>query len=405
MKNFVALFAFLICATASSQIQFEKGYFVTISGERVNCLIKNSDWVYNPESFDYKLSKNTEVKTAELKEIQEFKVNEFYFINESAKIEMSSEKTSDLSSDRSPDFTVKNVFLRLLIDGEVDFYEYVSRNKVNFFYRKDGEKLEPLIQKKYRVNSKIKENLRYRQQLISDLKCNDRNFDVTDIAYSRRDLMGYVQNLNKCLGSDSDIYFNSQKNSKWVLYPVVGLGLANLEVDKGLGAGGTSLSGLEYSVGLELEYIFNFNKYKWSTAIETTYRGFQDEQLIENAGYKSDLRVRYNSVSTFLALRHYFYLSEKSKLFVHIGPIVDVPVGSEILYANTGRAMDPVLNELDTNFGLGLGIGYTVSDKLSIGVDYTSKNIAGEKFVEANYDLDWKSSYSSFSLKLEYAIF
>ncbi|MDR5591781.1 hypothetical protein [Christiangramia sp. SM2212] len=405
MKKFIALFAFLVSATASSQIQFEKGYFVTNTGEKVECLIKNSDWIYNPDSFDYKLSEDAEIKTAELAEIQEFKVDEFYFIKKSAEIEMSSEKTSELSTERKPNFSTKDVFLRLLIDGEIDFYEYVSRNKANFFFSQNGEQVEPLIQKKYQVNGKINENVRYRQQLASDLKCNDRNFDVSAIDYNRRDLMGYIQNLNKCLGSDSEIFFNRDKNSKLVLYPVVGIGYGNMEVNRGLGAEGTSLSGLEYSVGLELEYIFNFNKYKWSTAIELTYRGFQDEQSIENAGYQSDLKVQYNSVSTFLALRHYFYLSEKSKLFAHVGPIVDVPVGSEILYANTGRAIDPVLNDLNTNFGLGIGIGYAVADKLRLGIDYTSKNVAGEKFVEANYDLDWKSSYSSFSLKLEYAIF
>ncbi|WP_026915171.1 hypothetical protein [Christiangramia portivictoriae] len=405
MKYLLTLSAILVSATLFSQIQFEKGYYLTNTGEKINCFIKNSDWNYTPESFEYRLAQDADSKTANLNEVQEFRVNDFFFIRKPVEIEISSDKTSELSTERKPQFSKNEVFLRLLVDGEVKLYEHNSRTKANYFYSVYEGGVEPLIFKKYQVNGKIKENGRFRQQLASDLQCTNRNFQVSSISYNRRDLISHIQKVNECLGSNSEIYLNRDKKSKLVVYPVIGVGYANLEVDKGLGAKGTSLSSLEYSAGLELEYIFNFNKYKWSASIESIYRKFQAEQSIENAGYQSDLNVDYQSISTFLAVRHYFYLSENSKIFAHTGPVVDIPLNSEILYANTGRAIDPVLNDLDVNFGFGVGVGYAFADKVRLSVDYNSKNITGEKFVEANYDLDWRSSYSSFSLKIEYAIF
>lgn len=107
MKNIIVLFAFLVCASASSQIQFERGYFITNSGERVDCLIKNSDWMLNPVEFDYKFNENGSFKTAGINAIKTFKVNEFYFIKETVQVESSSDHTNSLSTARSPNFETK----------------------------------------------------------------------------------------------------------------------------------------------------------------------------------------------------------------------------------------------------------------------------------------------------------
>ena len=39
-----------------TQIRFEKGYFITNYGKRIDCFIKDIDWKNNPTKFDYKLN-------------------------------------------------------------------------------------------------------------------------------------------------------------------------------------------------------------------------------------------------------------------------------------------------------------------------------------------------------------
>lgn len=404
MKNIIVLFTFLVCASASSQIQFEQGYFITNSGERVDCLIKNSDWMLNPVEFDYKFNENGSVKTAGINAIKTFKVNEFYFIKETVQVESSSDHTNSLSTARGPNFETKTVFLRLLVDGKVDLLEYVSRNKSNFFYRLENGIIEPLIYKRFQVNHKINKNSRYRQQLVTEFECDNMSTDVEDVEYKRSDLKNYFRDLNKCLNSDYTIYQNTDKKSKFLIQPLVGIGYANLDVDRGLIADGTSLSGLEYSIGVEFEHVFSFNKYKWSAVAEVAYRTFKDEQRIDKS-YGADLRVNYNSILNFIGARHYFYTNQNSKFFFEGGANFDLSVGTEILFANAGRALDPVLNDLDPSFGFRVGAGYALGNKLRLGINYNNRSISGEKFVEENYNINWKSNYSSLRLSVSYNIF
>ena len=55
-----------------SQVNFEKGYFITNSDEKIDCLIKNRDWKNNPIDFEYKLSDNDKFISTNIKLVKEF---------------------------------------------------------------------------------------------------------------------------------------------------------------------------------------------------------------------------------------------------------------------------------------------------------------------------------------------
>jgi hypothetical protein len=71
---FLALFMMLIAFSITAQIRFEPGYFITNTGEKVNCLIKNSDWQNNPTSFKYQLTKESKIEDGDILNIKEFGV-------------------------------------------------------------------------------------------------------------------------------------------------------------------------------------------------------------------------------------------------------------------------------------------------------------------------------------------
>lgn len=363
------------------------------------------DWVYNPDQFVYKKSKEASVQTIKASEVSRFKVGSFLFVSHEASIEVSPVDVSKLDKNRNPNFVNETVFLRLLLDGQIDLYEYSNKSKSQFFYAKDDGPTQPLIYKKYIINGKISENLRFRQQLVSDLPCDRVHGFVKNVDYNRKDLLSYFQKLNDCLNSDAVVHVAKGKSPRFYISPIFGIGSANLNVDRGLVAAGSELSGIEYAFGANFEYNFSFNNYKWAAVSEVSYRTFSDEQFVDNGNYDADLQVDYNSLNIFLGLKHYLFLNGSLNLFLQGGPTMDFPINSKILFANTNRAMDPILEELDPAFGFRLGVGLDFNNKLNIGLNYESRALKGEEFVDGNYDLDWDSTYNSLNVKIGYKIF
>ena len=51
MKKTLTFIFILTSIITSAQINFEKGYYISNSGEKTECFIKNIDWMNNPVSF------------------------------------------------------------------------------------------------------------------------------------------------------------------------------------------------------------------------------------------------------------------------------------------------------------------------------------------------------------------
>ncbi len=51
MKNLLLLVMLLSFSFLNAQNNFEEGYYIDNSGNKINCLIKNLDWKNSPESI------------------------------------------------------------------------------------------------------------------------------------------------------------------------------------------------------------------------------------------------------------------------------------------------------------------------------------------------------------------
>lgn len=71
-KKLLLLLLTILSFDASAQISFEKGYFITNAGEKIDCLIKNIDWKNNPVDFEYQLVQNGTLMNENIKSVQEF---------------------------------------------------------------------------------------------------------------------------------------------------------------------------------------------------------------------------------------------------------------------------------------------------------------------------------------------
>src|SRR5690606_726233 len=136
---------------AYGQIKFEEGYFIDNQGNRIDCLIKNTDWKNNTLSFEYKASENASVQQADIEDVQEFGVLEYMrYKRFTVEIDRSSKNVNALSTKKQPEFNTETLFLRQLIQGNANLYVYEDGNLKRYFFSVNDASVNQLIYKTYR---------------------------------------------------------------------------------------------------------------------------------------------------------------------------------------------------------------------------------------------------------------
>jgi hypothetical protein len=375
---------------------FEKGYFINDNNERIECLIKNIDWKNNPSEFKYKLSETSAELSDGIQSVKEFGINNISKYERAVvNMDRSSEDLSKLSPDRNPVFQEEVLFLKVLVDGQASLFQYEETNLTRFFYRTHDSALTQLVYKIYKVNDRTTgTNNQFRQQLLNDLKCHEISMnEIETLNYYENELVRLFVKYNECQNSS---FINYQvKHKKDFL---------NLNLRPGLNIGSFSMensisdskdidfgSELTFRAGLEFELILPFNKSKWSLLIEPTYQYFKTEKEPEGLD-EQQVEVDYKSIELPLGIRHYFYLDEKSRIFVDASFVIDFSMNSAIKYE---LGWEYEINSIG-NFAMGLGYKY---NKFAAELRYqTSRNLLN------GYSL-WDSDYRTFSVIFGYSIF
>jgi hypothetical protein len=358
-----------------AQINFENGYFIDNNNQKTTCLIKNIGWRSNPESFEYKLSKDGETKTANISNTQEFGVANSLYQRKTVQIDRSSKRVSELSHNRNPDFKEETLFLKVLVQGNGVLYSYTDKNLESFFYTVNDSNVEQLVYKKYYINTtQITENNLYKQQLLNSLSCKDiSKNDISKLSYNVQDLTKLFIDYNTCINPDANFTTVKKKKDLFNLSVRPGIFTGNFEVTKGYIPNiityevdfGT-ISG--YRLGLEAELILPFNKNKWSIIAEPTFHTFKSE-TISLGDYPKNVTMDYKSLEIPLGIRHYFFLNQKSKIFANISFVYAMNLNSTLEYERNGY-----VKEFDISRGsnFAYGFGYNYLDTYAVEVRYNA---------------------------------
>ncbi|RCS26754.1 PorT family protein [Polaribacter sp. WD7] len=396
-KIFIISFFLFLSLTNTAQIKFEKGYFIKNNKEKVECLIKNIGWRYTPTQIDYKLASDTEIKTMKLTNIVEFGIyDDSKFIKRTVDIDRSSSDVDVFDEDRNPNFKTETIFLKLLLKGDINLYQYTNKDLFRFFYEKKATKeIKQLVYKQYYgykyvdgnpVRGGVKTNNGFRQQIINyfDSKCVDTK-NVKNLRYSKNDLVPFFKEFNQC--SNKDINYITKKNKRRAFNFTVKVGLNN-----------TSVSVLQTAVrefdffsfdnkpnlklGFELEHILSFNKNKWSIIFEPTYQSinFQGEQ-----SETFQKNFNYSSVEIAIGVRHYLFLNTNNKFFINGMFVLSYAVNDSSAFLFTEQFIKP---EIIHSFPIATGIGYQYSNKIGIELRYYSNRKLFSDFSFLNAKLD-----------------
>ena len=130
MKLKITMIILFIGLNSVAQIKFEKGFIITNHGEKVECLIKNEDWLYNPNKITYKKDKNSNEIEGNLYNIKEFIINgTTKYKRFKVNIDKSRTNINQLSNKRTYDFEVETLFLKVLVEGNANLYVFNSNKQ------------------------------------------------------------------------------------------------------------------------------------------------------------------------------------------------------------------------------------------------------------------------------------
>lgn len=418
MKNHLfSLLAILSTLNGFAQIEFEKAYFINNSNQKTECFIKNVDWLDNPVDFQYKLSEDSNSQTAGIKNVKEFGVyNKSKYIRTVVEIDRSINTIGNLSRTSSPTFNQEELFLKVLVEGKANLYEYINGDLTKYFYNVENAPIKQLVYKEYLNNIENKEvsntieykeviskNNYYRQQLWNNLKCDNFTENrLKNIDYRRHDLEVFFIEYSNC--NNEKVLVINQEATKNLLKLTIrprlnssSLSVKNSDADyKNTDFGNKTGFGL----GLEAEYVLPFNKNKWSFLIEPTYQSYKSEKSSNLEAPREGTLTRkidYKSLEIPFGIRYYFFLTQNSKIFVNTSIVPNFSLNSSIKYYLNNLAMAPV--EIDSRINLAIGIGYKYNDKFSLEMRYqTKRELFGKSFI-------WSSEYKALSVIFGYSIF
>ncbi|CAI8264195.1 MAG: Uncharacterised protein [Bacteroidota bacterium] len=392
MKNNILFFAIILLSlNCYAQVTYEKGYFINNANQKIHCLIKNVDWRNNPTAFEYKLSENDTSQIANIKTVKEFGVTHFSkYVRRTVNIDRSSVDINELSKKRAPIFYEEELFLKVLIEGKASLLQYIDKRLTRYFYESDTHAIEQLVFKEYKTKeNKIASNNEYRQQLYTQLNCDDISMsNLKSLKYEKKALIKFFTIYNNCnnttfVNFDQKTAFNTFNLNIRPGFNSSSLGIENNVTTSRNRNYDTELT---FRFGLECEFILGFNKNKWAVIIEPTYQYYKAADKAVTNLINTD--VDYSSIELPIGVRHYLFLNDNSKVFI-----------------NGLFNYDVVLNDSVRNFdaasslNFAMGVGYNFNKRYGVEFRYhTSRDVLNDY-------LSWSSDYKTISVIFGYTLF
>lgn len=358
MKKNIFLPLLLVAIAASAQIHFEKGYFIDNQDVRTDCLIKNIDWNGTPTEFQYKLSEGGNILTIKDFEVAELRVGDAKYIGLQIAVDQSSDRLSELSNNKDPNFETSRILMKVLVDGTAKLYHFGKNHMQRFFYSVNGGPIEQLVYKRYytdQLQTTVSANNYFRQQLWNNVKCEDASeSSVEKLGYNKRDLTKYFESVNVCRGDKPSGQKATASKGSFNLKASIMLGRHSFRLDGSTIVNHDFGSKSYITFGVEGEYIFPFWNNKWSAIVEPSFNSY--ENTAHDDGF--DLSVTYKYISLSAGGRHYIFINNNSKILLNVVLNYGQVSKSSTITKHDGIHSDDPYEFRSSVLGIAFGAGY-----------------------------------------------
>lgn len=407
MRNQLVTILFLCMSVYSfAQISFEKGYYIDNSGQKTECYIKNVDWKNNPSEFQYRISETSENKTASINEVQTFGIyNAVKYERYTVSIDESLQTINELEASDQPNWKIRTLFLKVVVEGKASLYSYVDSNLRKYFIKTETVELEQLVYKKHMINAtEMGENKQYKRQLWDAFKCKDiSSGKIKNTMYKKNDLIKLFEIYNNCGGDSFTNYDEKVKRDRFNISIKPGINFSSVDIgNSGLPNYNFDFgSKTSFQLGVEGEFILNFNKNKWAIVAEPTYISYSGEQefiYIQTPSLtrSTNVVIDYSAIEVPIGLRYYSFLNDSSKLFFNAFYMFTITLNDE-LYAERRELLEAKITPRG-NFAV--GIGYKYDNKYSVEFRYkVARRLFPANVLWGTYD------YNSVAVIFGYTLF
>ena len=408
-KHLLVLFIIVISLNGYAQIKFEKGYFVDNTDEKIECYIKNSDWINNPTAFEYRMTPFGETQKGDIESIKEFTIEGVSkYIRYTVNIDRGNQGSLTFSTERNPVFKEETLFLKVLIEGNADLYIYEEGSVKLFFYKANDNNASQLVYKIYKKGYKneghdyiLNTNETFKQQLYLDLSCQNINQkDVENLNYNKKELIKFFIKYYECDKSGYVTYVQKKAKSSNININVrPGLTYNSLSVSSNIASKNFEFDNeLGFRMGFEAEFVLPYNANKWAILIEPTFQSYQSEikskSFIGVTGTYT-VTIDYSSIELPIGIRYYSFITDKSRLFINASCVFE-KVMSDKLY--TPERLDVLDLQINSTPNLAVGLGYIYDSKYSMEMRYgMSRNLLNDY-------INYSSNYSGLSFIIGYRI-
>lgn len=233
MKKLYIFVLLFVTFFSYSQINFEQGYIIGNEGSKKEVLIKNIAWKNNPTEIEVKNTLESKSQKLEIAAIKEFSVNNSYkFMRFTTNIDFSSKSASELSESPNPEWKNLTVLLKILVEGELNLYQYENGNLVRYFISSGNHKTaEQLVYRQYNdVSTQIKTDFSFRNQLYTAMKyANFTTSDFRKINYKKDDLTAIFLKYNQSKAETFTDHTKKQNKSSLNLKAVIGVNMTSVD--------------------------------------------------------------------------------------------------------------------------------------------------------------------------------
>lgn len=304
---------------------FYEGIVTLEDGSHVNTFIKIEEWIHNPHEIVIKRPDASGIDTLTIREVRAFSVpGELKYIRSSIQVDVSRKKGLSVSEKEEPVYSVKEVFLNALIEGEASLYSYKSSDLYPHYYINTPETgLIYLIYKAYHSPEKgYRQNNSYRYQLYTRLAChNSKKGRLPKIEYIVDDLFSYVHDYNECTGRSFTTYEFTEEKSFVHAFFSVGINSTSVSMTYSR-APNSSEKDLDFetvthlSLNAGIEWMLPIQSNDWSVLTGLSYQTFETSAQFSEEPYSGErTRIQAAYLNLNLELRKYFDLNPNHALF------------------------------------------------------------------------------------------
>jgi len=389
LKSVPSLLFVLISSICFSQIKYEEGFYVSRSNDTIHGYIKSKGRKRVPSFIYFKSTlKGDKVKKIKTEDLNEINIKDDVFIRYNLKVDKSSEMTQRVSESRGFNFIEENKFLKIIVEnGPAKLYLYDYGGVVKYFYSLNDSPVEQLKYKQYYSSSdQISKNQTYKKTQLNALICGKiTQKRINRLSYDYDMLVDLFEDYNSCVVGEISNKEKKRKKGKsrikFFTGLVLGIGqelnFANSDRvvigNETPQSGTTTLDKLAFketlNFGFEYEHIWKFHKRKWASYLSSSYAKYEAEG--EN---NPENKVESSILSLGPGIRHYFYITDKSKIYLNIQLNFNFLLKSRIEYQGIDFStllIDPVTNRVFLGEGdLNLDSDFDNSTSALFGLGY-----------------------------------